>query len=300
MTILPAAAGLTLRTGYIADADAFSSLADLLQDTFDIDIRLLDRFAGPDPTSMPFGYFDAHGRCVANFSAVSMPLVIGGRQVRAVGYQSGAVRPDYRGQGLYRDLRRRAFAWAEEQGFELGLLLTDKPDLYRPYGFRVAPQHAFRGKSPAVPSPVPSARPLSPDNPADVDLVLALLARRQPVSDVFAVAGHAVEFLLNACFDSEIRLSYLPDRDAVVAWKQVEGEFSLLDVVASDVPPLASMVGALGVQQSEITVCFPPDRLDWPQGCPQTHAGACELMIAGMKDVAAPVGPFMLSPMAEF
>jgi GNAT superfamily N-acetyltransferase len=59
-----------------------------------------------------------------------MPLVVNGRVVRAAGYQSGAVRPDYRGQGLYRTLMKRAFDWAERGGFEAGILLTDKPGLY--------------------------------------------------------------------------------------------------------------------------------------------------------------------------
>ena len=80
-------ADLEFRADYVADPCAFAALADLLQDTFDIDIRVIDRFGGPDPTSMPSGYFDAAGRCVANFSAFSLPLVIDGKLRRAAGYQ---------------------------------------------------------------------------------------------------------------------------------------------------------------------------------------------------------------------
>lgn len=292
--------GLKLRIGYFDDRRSFRALADLLRDIFDIDIGLLDGFGGPDPTSMPFGYFDAAGRCVANFSAVSMPLIIGGRPVRAVGYQSGAVRPDYRGRGLYRDLMRRAFAWSHEQGFELGLLLTDQPALYHPYGFRSMPQHAFRGPTPAATRAAAGARALSAEDTDDIHLVRRLLAGREPVSTIFAIAGHTVEFLLNASFDPDVRLSHLPHYDAVVAWKVVDDAFRLLDVVAAEVPPLAGIVGALDVKQTEMLVCFPPDRIDWPEGRPAPYAGACELMIAPMRSAALPAGPFMLSPMAEF
>ena len=76
---------LELRSDYFGDPASFRALVDLLRDTFDIDVGEVERFGGQEQGSMPFGYFDAEGRCVANFSAFSMPLVIGGRPVRAVG-----------------------------------------------------------------------------------------------------------------------------------------------------------------------------------------------------------------------
>jgi GNAT superfamily N-acetyltransferase len=262
-------ASLQFRTGYFGDPQAFSALVDLLRDTFDIDIGLVSRFGGADPTSMPFAYFDADGRCVANFSAFSMPLIIHGRPVRAVGYQSGAVRPEFRGRGLYRDLMQRAFAWADRQDFELGILLTDKPALYEPYGFHVAPQHAFRGKAPSAKGSPSAARALAVDNREDLRIVRQLLAERQPVSRLFAAGGHAIEFLLNAHFDPDIRLSYLGDHDAIVAFKDIDTQFKLLDIVAARIPSLAEIVGALRINASEITVCFPPDRIAWHEARPQ-------------------------------
>lgn len=210
---------LELRSGYFHDAQAFRALADLLRDTFGIDISVLDRLGGPDPTSMPFGYFDNVGRCVANFSSFSMPLIVDGSMVLAAGYQSGAVRPEYRGRGLYRDLMRRAFDWTDKQGFELGILLTDKPDLYRSYGFRTVAQHCFSGKLPPGEG-ARVCRHLSMENAGDVELIRSILVERMPVSERFAVVGHIAEFLLNACFDPSIRLSHMPGEDAVIAWKQ--------------------------------------------------------------------------------
>ena len=77
--------GLIFRQDYFADPAAFAALVDLLHDTFSIDIGLQKQLSGPDPSSMPFGYFDADGRCIANFSAFSMPLMIDGRVVKAAG-----------------------------------------------------------------------------------------------------------------------------------------------------------------------------------------------------------------------
>jgi GNAT superfamily N-acetyltransferase len=290
---------LTLREGYFGDQAAFQALADLLQDIFGIDISLQMDLGGPDPTSMPFGYFDPSGRCVANFAAFFMPLVVNGRVVRAAGYQSGAVRPDFRGQRLYRTLMERAFNWAAHEGFEAGMLLTDKPSLYEPYGFRTVPQFRFHGAVPKTDLPVPRARDLDLKQQADLHIVQMVLEARQPVSEIFSVLRQKEMFLLNARFDPDIRLSLLEEDNAVVAWKpQSETSVQILDVAARHVPPLAHILASLGAHFERADVFFPTDRLGW-EGVAVPHQGDCVLMVQGL-ELGAEVQPFMLSPMADF
>jgi GNAT superfamily N-acetyltransferase len=289
--------GLTFRRDYFADPAAWAALIDLLQDTFSIDIGLQDQFRGPDPASMPFGYFDETGRCVANFSAFSMPLVINGRLIKAAGYQSGAVRPDWRGRGLYRDLMQRAFARTKAEGFELDILLTDKPALYERYGFRTFPQHVFVGPPPETAGPLPPARHLSLQDPGDLRLMKTLLQNRAPVSRRFAVVRQMEMFHLNACFDPDIRLTLVADT-TIVAWKFDGGTLRLLDAAGATIPPLAAILSALDLRAERIEVCFPPDRLDW-DGTPEPYQGYTSLMMRG--NAADNInGPIMLSPMAEF
>jgi len=290
---------LTLREGYFGDPAAFQALADLLQDIFGIDISHQMKLGGPDPTSMPFGYFDPSGRCVANFSAFSMPLVVNGRAVRAAGYQSGAVRPDYHGQGLYRALMQRAFDWAEREGFEAGILLTDKAGLYEPYGFRIIPQFKFYGAVPQADLPVPGARDLDLKQTADLHIVQMALETRQPVSETFSVVRQKEMFLLNAHFDPDIRLSLLAEDDAVIAWKpQGQTSLQILDVAARHVPPLGHIVASLGPNFENAEVFFPLDRLDW-KGAARPHQSDCVLMLQGLEP-ASLTQPFMLSPLADF
>lgn len=290
---------LTQREGYFGDPAAFQALADLLRDIFGIDISQQMHLGGPDPTSMPFGYFDPSGRCVANFSAFSMPLVVNGRAVRAAGYQSGAVRPDHRGQGLYRRLMRRAFDWADREGFEAGVLLTDKPGLYEPYGFRTVPQFKFHCAVPRAGSPLPQARDLDLEQEADLNVVQLALGARQPVSEIFAPMRQKEMFLLNARLDPEIRLSLLADEDAVIAWKpRGETALQILDVAARNVPPLAHILARLGANFEEADVFFPIDRLG-SEGVATAHQSACVLMVRGLEPASLAL-PFMLSPMADF
>jgi GNAT superfamily N-acetyltransferase len=290
---------LTLREGYFEDPNAFQALADLLQDVFGIDIGLQNRFGGPDPSSMPFGYFDEAGRCVANFSAFSMPLAIEGHIVNAVGYQSGAVRPEFRGRGLYRDLMHRAFAWADAKGFEAGILLTDKPDLYRSHGFQILPQFLFSGDFPRIyRSGEVHALTLNLTHADHAQLVADMLTNRQPVSGALAVQRQSEMFLLNALFDPQIRLSHLQSLDAVIAWKIDGDTLHVLDIAARQIPLLADICTVLGVTARRVAVYFPTDRLGWA-GHPEPYSGSCTLMIKRLPLSAIPM-PAMLSPMADF
>lgn len=291
--------GLELRQDYFGDKPSFTALAELLHQIFNIDISLQDRFGGPDPSSMPFGYFDANGRCVANFSVFTMPLVVDGTSIKAAGYQSGAVLPEYRGRGLYRDLMQRAFAWAEDTGHDAGLLLTDKPLLYKRYGFRSIPQTKFCGPCPTTNSKALQSRRLELSNSDDAALLSHLLETRTPASKRFAVLRQKEMFLLNACFDPSIQLTYVEALQTLAAWKAgVNGTFMLLDVAAPQMPTLADIAGAIQQPFHAVEVLFSPDQLDW-NGEPRPYQGTCDLMLTGLGNMEDGA-PFMLSPMADF
>lgn len=288
--------GLIYRENYFADPEVWQALVDLLHDTFGIDVGRLDRLGGPDPTSRAFGYFDEAGRCAANFSLFSMPVMIDGQSVRAAGYQSGAVRPEWRGQGLYRDLMHRAFTATRQAGCELEFLLTDKPALYEAQGFRTVPEHDFRGPAPAPDRTIPVGRSLDLDDAADLLLARRLLQSRTPVSQRFAVLRQVEMFLLNSAFEPEIRLSYSAALDLIVAWQSDEAGLSILDLVAPEIPPLPHILSAIGQTPEEVTICFPPDRLDWAAQ-PVARKSYAGLMVRGELPLPELLA---LSPMAGF
>jgi len=286
------------RADFLRDRADRLALADLLQDIFGIDIRLLDRLGGPDSTAVPFGYFDAAGRCIANLTAFSLPLVVNGAPLRAAGLQSGAVHPAWRGRGLYRNLIAAALDHCAAQGFAAVALLTDTPALYERHGFRTVPQHRFVGPAPAH-QRVETARRLDLDDASDVGLLRALLEARQPVSRRFAPLRQTEMFLLNALWEDGVRLHLMERESAAVAWREgPDGTFELLDVAGPAVPPLAAVLAALGLAPKRVAVRFSPDRLGW-EGEAVAEAGEVVLMVRGAGGLL-PDGPFALSPMAAF
>ncbi|RDJ15805.1 GNAT family N-acetyltransferase [Rhizobium grahamii] len=291
--------GLTFRQDYFGDLEAWQALVDLLKDTFDIDIGPLQEMGGPEPSSMPFGWFDRDGLLAANLSAFAMPLVINGRTLNAAAFQSGAVRSPWRGRGLYRDLTRKALAWCEEMGFEVIALYTDKPSLYEPYGFRSLALHAYSGKAPAASKAQTPARRLDPLDAADLTLLRAALKAREPVSDVLAVCQSAAMFLINTQLDPGVRVSWMEREQAAIAWKtEPPGRLILLDVVAADIPSLTSIIGALDIEPDAVDVVFCPDKLGW-NGEARSLDGHTHFMIRTPGAITFD-RPAMLSPMADF
>ena len=290
--------GLRFRRDYFSDPAAWVALVSLLDDTFGIDIDPLRELGGADPTSMPFGWFTDEGVLAANLSAFAMPFVLNGRLVNAAAFQSGAVRPPWRGRGLYRDVTRKALAWCETQGFEAIILYTDKPDLYEPYGFRSLPLHKYVGAAP-MSEGVATSRSLQPRDANDLALLQVLLGNRKPISETLAVASSPAMFLINTQFDPDVRLSYLEESKAVIAWKMpATSHFVLLDVIATEMPPLAAILAGLGIEATVVETLFRPDRVGW-SGKALSYEGGTRLMLRGMEEVSLD-HPAMLSPMADF
>lgn len=293
-------AGLSFREDYFDEPGGWAAVKALLLTVFDVDVSPLDRMGGRDRTLMSSAWFDGSGRCVANLSAFAMPLVIDGRPVNAAGLQSGAVLPEYRGRGLFRDLVRRLLQRCEERGFEAMVLYTDKPGLYEPHGFVTVPEHRFVGPAPAPVDTTPTCRRLDIADERDLSLLRGLLEERAPVSQRFSVRRNTQTFLLNTALVEDVTLSLLPAFPAVVAWRheRESGVFTLLDVVGTRIPTLAAILQALGLQPRSVEIMFPPDLMEW-EGEVIAEEQDLRFMLRGRSGLA-PTDPVRLSPMAEF
>ena len=281
--------------------DDFSGFRDraevsrLLQDTFGLDLAPLDELGLGDPSYRAFSYFDAAGCCVANAATFVLPLVVDGRRVDAMGVQSVATRPAYRGRGLSRRLLDRALRWCDVNA-GLVFLMTSIPGFYEPLGFRTVPQFAYVGVPPPVPLGMPSRR-LDLGLGDDRRLLVELLHRRSPVSARFAVVGAAGGVVLNLVGEPELCAWHLPAHDAVVVTRQKQDDtFCLVDVVAAEMPELAQVLASLDVQPSRVEVRFPSDLLAWP-GTAIPAETQTVLMVRGE---AGPLPPFMLPETAAF
>ena len=251
---------LHFRCDYAHSAEGRSELAKLIYDVFGLDVSPLNRW-GHDPSVVSFGWWRDR-ELVANVSLFERCLLLSGKTVAAFGVQSVAVRPQWRGKNLFRDLLGRALEYADARR-DLVVLGTGTPSLYAPFGFRQVQECKFTGKQSPKRSK-PKCRPLSLSDDQDVALILDLFARRSPTSFVAAVCDHPALFLLKAVESPKIELIYLPGVDALVAIRASRKfGLSLLDIVAPVIPTLEEIVAGLGYDGERIEVCVTPDRLSW-------------------------------------
>ncbi len=277
------------------DAPVFQSVMRLLADTFGLDVEPLKTFDLFEPTYRSFSYLDKEGNCVANASAINVPLFLSGSPVKAMGIQSVATRPTYRHRGLSRDLFDRALAWCDKQS-DLVLLHTSIPDFYLPFGFRSVQEHFFVGKPPEAVGEA-CAYKLSWESQKDRDILRQMLLKRSPVSSVASICGLPGMFVLNAMGTEELSLYHLPSLQVIVALRHKEdGTPCLLDIVGQKMPILSQILGSLDCAPQKIETHFSPDLLGW-KGTETPCQKKNVLMVRGEFNMDK---PFMLQPTLAF
>lgn len=251
---------LDFRSDYAHSSEGLSELTRLIYDVFEVDVSPLDRL-GHDPSVVAFGWW-FNNELVANVSLYKRSLWLLGEQVTAFGVQSVAVRPEWRGKGLFRDLMGRALSYADAR-VDLIILATDTPSLYKPFGFRQIKETTFSARL-VQRQTLPNYRVLSLGEDKDVALLREIFSRRAPTSLVASACDHSALFMLKAATTSEIELLHLLDLDAVVAVIGRDGpSMTLLDIVAQSISSLEEIVSALGYAGEEVNVHLTPDRLSW-------------------------------------
>jgi predicted N-acetyltransferase YhbS len=251
---------LDFRSDYALSCEGLSELTRLIYDVFGVDVSPLNRM-GHDPRVVAFGWW-LGSELIANVSLYERKLWLMGEQVAAFGVQSVAVRPEWRGKGLFRDLMGRALSFADAR-VDLVILATGTPSLYTPFGFRQVKEATFSADL-AGQQTRPGYRLLSLAEDSDIAFLRDIFSRRAPTSFVASACDHPALFMLKAFEAPEIELLHLPNLDAVVAVKGRNGpSMTLLDIVAPSIPSLEEIVSALGYAGERINVHLTPDRFSW-------------------------------------
>lgn len=129
---MPTPPGLTYRDDLPGSRDRAPIFA-LLRGVFGFDASPLGEFDLWDPTYRAFAYLDGAGACAASAAACALPLIIAGRPVDAMGVQSVATRPDWRGRGLAHDLLDRMLKWCDAQPPLTVLMVRGDPEPLLPF-----------------------------------------------------------------------------------------------------------------------------------------------------------------------
>ncbi len=272
---------------FLADGARAAAYARLVGDIF---ATAPARPAVPDPPWDVLAYFEADGTCVAGIEIGALALLLDGAGATVSAIRLAGVAPSHRGRGLFRDLMKQALAICDARG-DATLLYTEDDGLYSRFGFVELAQHAFVGPPPTA----PARRAAAPLDRAHAGALIDRLGPvRAPVSSRCAVR-RGVDLLQANLDDEDLRFALL-DADTLLIYELDADELVVVDIVARTIPPLADIVGALGVGVRRVRTLFAPDRLGWDGTPVRDDTG---LMVRGRLPPAMR-RPFMLPPTTSF
>lgn len=293
---------LTFRVDGLVDPVKRIAWVSLLRDIFGLDFSAFSALDIWPADYRAFSYLDGDV-IAANICCNSLPLRVAGRDLLAGQLQGVATRPDYRRQGLFRDLMSRALDFAAAR-YECLLLYTETPALYQPFGFRRVTEWGFHGRlqTTGIDPTIVSVRSLSVHEADDRSLIRRLFSIRRPISDQLGIIANEGVFFGNLMLCPAWQLSYLPVFDVLVVWDRggideggMGGGRRLLDLVGEAWPPMEVLAAVLQLPAPDagIDVLFPPDRLAGTfSPRPYRHDGGDLLMVRG--PFALEHQPFML------
>lgn len=249
-SFMATAHNLQLRSDYWADAPARAAFKDFIRQLFGIDFESWDAAGYWDDDYHPFSFFTADGRIVANACVYSMRMVIAGRRVR-VGQISGmGVLPEWRRQGLGRQLAETALRWASDHGHQFFMLFSSEEALpfYRSQGFTLTAEHTpvlrlGRESPSAIDAGAAGSglRPLDLTQPADRALLYRLASGRRPVSEHLGVLNERLLMFRALLPPRGSSAGYIPSLDVAVLFRRRDGVLTLFDVVGPRVPGFAEL-----------------------------------------------------------
>jgi GNAT superfamily N-acetyltransferase len=227
----------------------------------------------------PFTWFE-HGRALAHVGVLEHPVRLAGTDTSIAGFHAVCTDPDHRGRGLCRRVLQAAIEWASPR-FSLMKLSTAVPQVYESAGFVLRPTHHF-----ALPSrPVTSTplRRMDLRDAADLRLLRDHLARRVPISDVFATRDPGWLILIDAALAGVTAtwFHHAAEADAIVVGEQNDTGWDIDDLITPRRPPqLPPLAG-------EVVLRFTPD-LVAPDATPVPVPA--ELMVRGPWPELPPFG----------
>lgn len=188
-------------------------------------------------------------RVVAHVGVTLLQLHLEGALTDVPALHAVCVAPDARGRGLGRAALESALAAVDAAGYPATLLWSERTALYERFGFTTRRESAWIVPAPAS-APAVFER-LDPDHAPDLARLRSALRSRRPLSRALATADDGALFLLNLAIHCAARrvapsdlLLELPEHGCVLVAEAQATTLRILDLVATEPPPLEVLVGA--------------------------------------------------------
>ena len=251
---------LQYQNNYWDEPELKQQFIAFLTQMFNLDLTLWDQKGFWDYAYRPFSYFDGK-KVASNVCVYSLDMMVKGHACRVAQVSAVGTLPEYRRQGLSIDLTNKALDWARDK-HDFFFLFADEDafGFYKKRGFREVYEHKARIYVNAK-EQSPGAVRLHMDRAEDIELVHRLAKKRTAVSDELGVLN--ARLLMFWClYALQDCVYYIPDLDAVVMWKNVDGVKTIYDVVGTSVPTFEQLYPYIAEPEDrQVEFRFIPDKM---------------------------------------
>lgn len=251
---------LELRTNYLDDPDAKAAFMAFIKDIHGLDFAEWNDRGFWDPAFTPFSFFDGD-RVVSSVCMYPQRTILNGRETSLLQISGVGTDPEFRLQGLNRELTETGLAWASGK-HEGVFLFSDEEAIpyYEKQGFHSIDEfiHVI---TPEPRSLRKGAVRLIPDDERDLRRIQSFVEARVPVSQKFfmlnprLVMFHVLYVVRNAIFE-------IPDLNCLVFCRRKGGVLSIYDIIGEQIPSFDELHPYLADPSDEtIEFHFSTDRL---------------------------------------
>jgi GNAT superfamily N-acetyltransferase len=270
------------RRSFSEDPTLSHNLFNLLEVVFpgirDAAARIRKLGAAWEDASTPFIRFH-NDLAVTHVGVLEIPMRLMGQDIVVGGIHAVCTHPEFRRRGYYREVMEEVLNYCDRH-YQILVLTTAQPELYKPFGFRFIKEHIFTVTSKCdSKGGIDGFRLLNTSDRKDIKLLHRLLETRQPVSNILGIVKEKAIF----CFqEGNNPLYYSQDLD-LVAVMEIEGnKLKLFDVVGTQICTLAAILKRVPQPIDEVEIYFCPECLDADvQALPHLLDGDSFLMVRG-------------------
>jgi ribosomal protein S18 acetylase RimI-like enzyme len=250
------------RSDYFDDPEAKASFERYAKRIFGLDFSRWKVRGLWDDQYKAFSAFDG-GECVASICVYPSDMRVGGLKKKGAQLLTVGTLPEYRSQGIQREIWKRVQAWIHQE-CDFTFLFTDESaaGFYESLGLRRQPEHFDVVQ---YPQPIGHAdlrfKKLNLEEDGDYAIVERLAKEREMVSNRLGFFNpKLLLFMFLYCYQSWSY--YLKDIDTVIVAEETSDRLRIHDIVAKKMPKLSDIEAFLEqFKKDEIEFLFCTDRL---------------------------------------
>ncbi|EAF7865991.1 GNAT family N-acetyltransferase [Listeria monocytogenes] len=238
--------------------DSFNKLAE---STFDINFEEWFRSSFWNDKYVCYSYID-NNEVISNVSINKMNLIYQGENYSALQIGTVMTHPNYRGQGLAKNLLNHVIAKYEDQYDFLYLFANDTVlDFYPKFGFERIEESSFTVDACNLKKKASKLKKLNPDNKTDFQLISRIVSERAPLSNILDVKESEDLLMFYVLIALKNELYYLEELDVIVLMEQEGTDLYVLDILSTKKLDVVEVLSYLSTKKIEtIHLLFTPEK----------------------------------------